>query len=1060
MDMFSLASYRIWPVLFFLAVASAFVGLPGFCEDKPFDDNYFGNAWDMEENHSGSTVTSIVQTPDGYMWAGTYDGLIRFDGVQSVTFDSQNTPELGHSRIQGLYLDSLGGLWINTFRGGLTLHRNGVFRREWPDQTGFDLRTSLVCSSSNQVTFVTQFGQVLKKSLADTNSQWAVLTPPANSRPIFQCADRDGTLWFLSRERGVIRFINGRYDQLPASCGLGGKQVFTVNIDSHGRIWAGAQNEIARWNGSLFEEMTPTNLDTPEQFEPTMIFPRSKDELWILSNGRLWKQVGRQLTAEVIQWRGLLGWASGRGMGAHEDSLGGIWFNHYGNGVFYITPNESFERLSMQNGLPGDRVSAWFQDREGGIWLGVDRGGLVRLSKRQFQLIGQAEGLPSCPTLSVCEEQSGKIWIGTAGGGLCSWRDGKLTNQAISSVISANFVFSIAPQTNGALWLSAGDGEDLFSFVNGKTERSPWGLHGVKSLLVDGQNRLWVGTKANIGWYSATSRHVFGTPDGVAGSAVRALAEAPDGAVWCGTDDGVLYSCGTNSVQAFQPDTVHARAIWSVFVDTDGIVWAGTSGGLLRFKDGRFTHFVNKQELPMDITQILGDKNGRLWLGTRHGICCVEKSALNAFADGKVETVDAVKYVNGLPIPECSDGYQPACWRTADGRLLFSTIKGVVSINPSGVYFNSLPPPVVIEDMHVDGGPVSLSDKKIIVAPGHEHFQFRFAALTFDAPDQARFRYRLDGLDKRWVEADTRRIAEYGHLAPNRYSFRVIACNGDGVWNKTGASVDFIVLPYFYETRWFQIVAGLMLLLGVAITVRSVVTRKYRIALSRLAQQHAIEQDRSRIAKNIHDDMGAGLTQISLLSELGRRAPIEATAQLERIYDVARDLTRAMDETVWAIDPQQDTLVSLMDYISAYSEDFLRAAEIRCRMDFPSELPTIAVAAELRYNLFLALKEVLNNIVKHAQASVVRLSLKLSPKTLTLLVEDNGRGFVMDGKAVSSADRINSGLGLTSLKERMESVGGAFVMRSQPGNGTRVELTIIVNTPKARVWNGNESGAV
>ena len=1018
-------------------------------ETRPVSDDYLVRTWDTEDNLSGSTVTAILQTPDGYLWVGTYEGLTRFDGVHTVTYDSLNRPALSHSRIQGLYLDARGTLWINTYRGGLTSYRDGGFHREWPDQPFFDLHTIMVSSSSNQVTFVTQFGEVLKGEIGGTNTIWTVLTPPGNSRPNFQCVDGSGTLWFLSREGRILRVQDGQYSQLPSDSGLANKRVLTLAADANGRIWAGAGNEIALWNGHSFEDFTPTNVDTPQEFDPVTLFPASNGTLWVLANDRLRQIIGRRWSAEAVAWRGLLGSASNRAMGVHEDRKGGIWFNHYGNGVFYITPDGRFERFTVRNGLPGDRVGAWFQDRDGGIWLGVDRGGLVRLSTRHFQMIGQ--GAPVWPALSVCQDSDQSVWIGTAGGGLASCdKEGNLVNRDTSDTVPANFIFSIFPESNGNLWLSAGDGEDLFQYQDGQLKRSPWNIHGVKSLLMDHEGRLWAGTKDNVGWYTKASRRIFSAADGVAESAVRALAEAPDGSIWAGADDGTLYHCETNHVQAFQPaDAMGARPIWSLLVDQDGTVWAGTfRGGLLRFRNAQFTRFSTKQGLPDAVTQILQDQHDRLWLGSHEGICCVEQAALEAFAAGKANTVEGIRHIGGLPTLVCSDGYQPACWRAGDGRLLFTTVKGVVSVDPEQLPDNSLPPPVAIEDVRVDGQSVPLGHKKLIIAPGHEQFEFRFTALSFEAPEQSRFRYRIVGLDKGWVDADTLRVADYAHLPPKDYHFQVIACNCDGVWNKTGATLDFTVEPYFYQTRSFILFMCVLVLSAVGLTVRTVATRKFRRALLRLEQQHAIEKDRARIAKDIHDDIGAGLTQITLLSELGRREPGQAGAQFERISDAARDMTRAMDEIVWAVDPQRDTLVSLIDYISAYSEDYLRTAGIRCRMDFPAAIPATQIEAELRYNLFLALKETLNNIVKHAQATQVWLRLAIHSGTFTLVVEDNGHGFEASnngGRTAISAERFNSGLGLLNLRRRLEAVGGRCVMESSPGKGTRIEMTILLN---------------
>jgi signal transduction histidine kinase len=363
-------------------------------------------------------------------------------------------------------------------------------------------------------------------------------------------------------------------------------------------------------------------------------------------------------------------------------------------------------------------------------------------------------------------------------------------------------------------------------------------------------------------------------------------------------------------------------------------------------------------------------------------------------------------------------------------------------VNPDELTQKAPPPPVVIEEMNVDGEPVPLRRKPIVVPPGHKHYDFTFTALSFDAGDRARFRYQLAGFDPAWVEADTHRTAHYGHLPPRSYTFHVIACNNEGVWNDVGASVKFTVEPYFYQTKSFFIFISALVLGSVAFGVRRAATRKYRRKLAELEKQHAVERDRARIAKDIHDDIGAGLTQITLLTELARRDPEQVDKNLGRITDSARQLTRAMDEIVWAVDPQHDTVPGLMDYISAYAEDYLRVAGVRCRMDLPLDLPATRVDAELRYNLFLALKETLNNIVKHAKATEVWLRLRIEPRSLTLIVEDNGQGITAENSPDS--ERLSSGSGLGNLEKRLAAIGGRCQIHSVPGHGTRVELTVFL----------------
>ena len=1014
--------------------------------------------WDTENNLPSSTVTSIAQTPDGYLWVGTYNGLARFDGARFVVFDPVSLPALGQARVQGLFLDANGTLWINTFRGGLTSYHDGVFRKELRDQPAFDLHTTLVASTSNLVTFVMQFGEVLQRDPVQTNANWTITAPPA-ANPIFQCVDGEGRLWFLTRDGHILQFAGGRFSQLAEDGGLMGSQIYTLAADARGRVWAGAENEVAVWNGKQFEAMTPTNGTA--DIQPQLIFPMKSGAVWVMDGDRLREMAGRAWVAEPGPWRGLLGAASGRAMGAHEDRDGGLWLNHYGNGIFHITPDGKYQRITARENLPSDRVGAWFQSRDGGIWAGVDHGGLVRLRDRRFHVISTREGLPARTTLSVCEDQQGAIWIGTAGGGLCRWLNSTVTRYAVGASASANFIFSILPRPDGSTWLSAAEGEDLYQLTDGQIRRISWDVHGIKAMLADHQGRVWMGTKYGVAYAAGTDRRIIRTSTNPTPPAVRALAETPDGKVWAGTDDGTIFQCAPDQLTAYRAtDALADQPISSLLADADGTLWAGTfRGGLLRFKQGKFARITAKQGLPVDIIcQILDDGHGRLWLGTHQGIYRVAKVDLDACADGRTNTLDYVIYGrhDGLPALECSDGYQPACWRGTNGTLWFTTVRGVVSVNPDELTARSASPPVFIEEVRVDGelmvdgnaSPAVVPGEKITVPPGHKQLDFRFTALSFDAGNMARFRYRVDGLDQDWVDIDTRRTVQLRNLPPGDYRFHVIACNSEGVWNIKGAALAFVVQPYFYETWPFKAITGAIVIAGISLGVRRAATRKYRRKLALLQQQHAIERDRTRIAKDIHDDVGAGLTQITLLTELARREPEQAAANLERISESARTLTKAMDEIVWAVDPQHDTFDGLMDYISAYAEDFLQVAGIRCRMDFPPALPAMRVDAELRYNLFLALKESLNNIVKHAKASEVWLRLRIEAKTFTLTIEDNGQGLSAanrEGPAAAGSERITSGSGLTNMEKRLQAVGGRCEIHSSATQGTRVEMTVAIS---------------
>jgi signal transduction histidine kinase len=439
----------------------------------------------------------------------------------------------------------------------------------------------------------------------------------------------------------------------------------------------------------------------------------------------------------------------------------------------------------------------------------------------------------------------------------------------------------------------------------------------------------------------------------------------------------------------------------------------------------------------------------------------VPKDSFKAFDAGKISALPCIAYglYDGLPTLECSGNYQPSCWRGHDGTLWFATVKGLVSVQPATVTVNRQPPPVLIEDVFVDGKPLAIQPPEksrpagevgfatLLIPPGKHQFDFHYTALSYAAPDKVRFRYRLAGLDNDWVEAGDKRSAHYGPLRPGDYRFEVTACNNDGIWNETGTALTVRVQPYFWQTWWFDLLTGMMAIAAIIGAVRFAVTRHLRRKLEQLKQQRAIEHERERIARDIHDDLGAGLTQILLQSALARRErPEQIQPHLAQISGTARELVGAMDEIVWAINPENDTLDGLVTYAEKFVQEYVTQAGLRCRLDLPAQLPLLVLSAEVRHNLFLAVKETLNNAVKHAHAAEICFQLKTKPGGFSLIIKDDGCGFAAGAVAVPVGDsgRISSGHGLRNLVHRLEKIGGQCVIRSTPGKGTEVELTVML----------------
>jgi signal transduction histidine kinase len=324
------------------------------------------------------------------------------------------------------------------------------------------------------------------------------------------------------------------------------------------------------------------------------------------------------------------------------------------------------------------------------------------------------------------------------------------------------------------------------------------------------------------------------------------------------------------------------------------------------------------------------------------------------------------------------------------------------------------------------------------------------------APERVQFKCRLDGLETDWTENGHQRAMVYNYIPPGRYTFRVIAANNDGIWNEAGASLPFEVLPFFWQTVWFQLLVG-----GIVITAASGgvwygTRRRMRRKLERLERQRTLERERARIARDIHDDLGASLTRITMLSQISpaergqQDPPSSAIQNLDQIFGTARELTRAMDEIVWAVNPSHDTLDSLANYLGKFAQDYLRAAHIRCRLDVPLHLPQLAITSEVRHNLFLAFKEALNNVVKHSGANEARITLTATDHEITWELEDNGRGFNSAISAISATndreetDRISSGNGLANMKQRLAESEGACEIRSSPGLGTQVRFRVSI----------------
>jgi signal transduction histidine kinase len=495
----------------------------------------------------------------------------------------------------------------------------------------------------------------------------------------------------------------------------------------------------------------------------------------------------------------------------------------------------------------------------------------------------------------------------------------------------------------------------------------------------------------------------------------------------------------------------------AIYEDSDGGLWIGTRNGLNRFQNGKFRSYTSRQGLFSDeIYEILEDDSGYFWMSCRTGIFRVKKEDFNSFDRGSISTLPCTSFGrnDGLPTVQCNGVAKPAGWKSRDGRLWFPTIRGVVVVEAQ-IKTNDKPPPVAIEEVIVDRKMIQRASSRkpethntpgknsftttqaglslgsgtpegaLKIPPGHGELEIHYTALSLQSPEKNRFKHKLDPVDSDWIDSGTRRERLYANVGPGTYTFRVVACNNDGVWNETGASLSLVFLPHYWQTSWFRATLG-----GI---IAALLALWYQARVRRLRE---IETLRVQIAADLHDDVGARLTKVAMVTELVDRETGEADRNKSQIRNIARttgEVIRAMDEIVWTINPSNDTVENLANYLFQHTQEYFQNTGVRCRMDFPSKLPDTALSTEQRHNLFMAVKEALNNVLKHAQATEVRVSLSADSGRLLIGVADNGTGF-KPGEEKAGAD------GLKNMRKRIEQIGGRLKIETSPGQGTKVQM--------------------
>lgn len=970
------------------------------------NSTWYERSWQSAEGLPDNSVSGVAQTADGYLWVATAGGLMRFDGLQFQEFPLASQSGVPNRVVRTMYLDRQGRLWLGMDRGPVVCIAPGSMR---------------------------------------------VFSNGPDDRATGMAEDSAGALWVTYADGRLVRIRAGQLESLDAAAGWPAEGPSSLTTDAEGRLWFAKGRQVGIFAQGKFQ----TLLTEPGAV--ACLGQRRGGGVWICAGRTVWsytEEGGAILAGELpakpegIQAGAIL-----------EDNSGALWLGTAADGLFRL---EGTNVTQVPTSHP--EIACLAQDREKNIWVGTGGGGLDRLRPRVLDLLGTESGLPYESVRSVCEDVAGAIWVTTQNGLLVRWDKNRWTVPPRREGQPSGFFSCVAADPKGGLWIGTRD-RGLYHLGHGECRnwRQIDGLSSddVRSILEDSRGEVFVATDtpSRVQRLSDGQVHELKLP--VQTRSIRALAEDAAGQVWAGTADGrLLLVRGEDLVEETPGVTNRLFSIRCLYPLPDGSLLIGYAGwGIGWLKNHQYARLTSEQGLHDDyVSQMVADGRGWLWCAGNRGVFEVSLNQLEEAARGLGTRLRCISYSRGEGFPNLQPNYEnvPGALRGRDGRLWFPMRTGLVLIHPERVPTSAPAPPVLLERVIVDDQTVALDQRYspakpealailqgnatsqlLRLSPHLRSLEVQFTALSFSVPENVEFQYRLVGLDDQWVGGTARRVT-YSRLPPARYRFEVRACSLAGVWSPKIASLSFVVTPFYWQTWWFRLGSLAVFTLSVAGVVRYVSFRRLHVRLRALEQQAALQRERARIAKDIHDDLGASLTQITYLGELAQQdqgEPVRVSERVLKISSTARQAVRSLDEIVWAVNPRNDTPAHLIDYAGQFAIDYLRTAGIRCRLDFPQEPPPGELSTDLRHNLFLTIKEALHNVVKHAAASEVWLRASFTEQSFEIVIEDNGRGFEQEPDN-ALAD------GLRNMRQRMADIGGECRFDSRSGQGTRVVLLL------------------